>query len=139
MKTSDFKNLKLWNKAMDLTKLVYGLTKSFPEEERYGLTSQIRRCAVSIPSNIAEGHARNSDKEFVHFLKIALGSNAELETQVILSNYFGYLNDEDLILIQNETKSIRKMIISLIKYLNSNNPNNSNNYNNNNNSNNYKQ
>ena len=115
---------------MELTKLIYGLTKSFPEDERYGLISQIRRCAVSIPSNIAEGHARNSDKEFIHFLKIALGSNAELETQVILSNYFGYLNDDDLILLQKETKSISKMIISLIKYLNSNNSNNPNNPNN---------
>lgn len=117
MKTSDYKDLKIWKKSMDLAKNIYTLTKQFPKEEMFGLTSQMRRCSVSIPSNIAEGHARNSNKDFIHFLKISLGSNAELETQAILSQNFEYISMDELIQIQSETKEISKMIISLIHHL----------------------
>lgn len=117
MKTSDYKDLKIWEKSMELAKNVYTLTKRFPKEEMFGLSSQMRRCSVSIPSNIAEGHARNSSKDFIHFLKISLGSNAELETQAILSQNLEYITSDELIQIQSETKEISKMIISLIHHL----------------------
>ncbi len=80
-----YKDLTVWQKGMDLAVAVYHLTEKFPKEEVYGLTSQMRRCAVSIPSNIAEGKLRGSDKEFARFLCIAFGSAGELETQVLIS------------------------------------------------------
>ena len=89
-----FKDLLVWQKAIDLTEFVYLLTTQFPSEEKYGLTSQIRRCVVSIPSNIAEGAGRNSKNEFKHFLSIAFGSSYELETQLILANRFNYILKE---------------------------------------------
>jgi len=79
-----FEDLKVWNKAMELTTLVYELVKSLPEDEKYGLSNQIKRCAISIPSNIAEGAGRNTDKEFLYFLSISLGSSYELMTQIYL-------------------------------------------------------
>ena len=82
--------LNAWQEAMRLAKDIYELTSTFPKEETYSLTSQMRRAAVSIPSNIAEGAARTSNKEFLHFLSIARGSLSELETQVILSQDVGY-------------------------------------------------
>jgi four helix bundle protein len=84
------KDLDVWKEAMSLARAVYALTQSFPKEEVYGLTDQIRRSAVSVPSNIAEGAARGSDKDFIKFLSIALGSLAELETQLMLAESFGY-------------------------------------------------
>lgn len=80
------KELKVWQKGIELVKSIYEITKSFPANEQFGLTSQMRRTAVSIPSNIAEGCGRNSNKELTHFLYIALGSAAELETQLIISH-----------------------------------------------------
>jgi four helix bundle protein len=91
-----YKNLIVWQKAMTLAKQVYELTRKLPREEIYGLTSQMRRAAVSIPSNIAEGQARQSPKEFAHFIKIAQGSKAELETQLLLCVEIGYLKDTDI-------------------------------------------
>ena len=76
---------------MELVKIVYEITKSFPDEEKFGLVTQMRRAAVSIPSNIAEGHSRTSTKEFMHFISVALGSTAELETQILLSENLGYI------------------------------------------------
>ena len=84
----NFKKLNIWVNAMSLVKDVYLLTSNFPKEEKFGLISQINRCSISIPSNIAEGSSRSSNKEFSHFIKIALGSLFELETQIILSSYF---------------------------------------------------
>lgn len=81
---------------MDLTERVYLLTNSFPKSEIYGLTSQIRRCAVSVPSNLAEGHGRTSSKEFLQFIAIAYGSICELETQILLSHRLKYIEDIDL-------------------------------------------
>ena len=85
---NSYRDLVVWQKSMELTKKIYTITKDFPKEEVYGLTSQIRRSAVSIPSNIAEGKGRNSDKEFVRFLQISLGSLYELQTQFELALSF---------------------------------------------------
>lgn len=93
---STYKSLNVWKKAMELVVLVYNISKHFPKEEIYGLSSQMRRAAVSIPSNIAEGHQRYSPKEFIHFLSIARGSLAELETQVIIANRLNYISAEHL-------------------------------------------
>jgi four helix bundle protein len=81
----DYRDLLAWQRAMDLVELVYRATAGFPSEERYGLTSQLRRAAVSIPSNIAEGQSRRSSRDFAHFLTIAQGSRAELETQTLIA------------------------------------------------------
>jgi len=83
-------DLKVWQTGIEITKAVYKLTSFFPDDERYGLTSQIRRCAVSIPSNIAEGHSRDSKRELARFVSIAKGSLAELETQLIIARELGY-------------------------------------------------
>jgi four helix bundle protein len=93
MTVKRYNDLIAWQKAMDLVEQIYMITRSFPKEELYGLTSQLRRAAVSIPSNIAEGHCRNGRREFVHHLSIALGSFGEVETQVIVAQRLGYLAD----------------------------------------------
>lgn len=92
----NLKELKIWNKAIDLAVEVYRITGSFPNEEKFGLTSQSRRAAVSISSNIAEGAGRNTSKEFNYFLGIANGSSFELQTQLFISNKLGLINTEDL-------------------------------------------
>jgi len=99
---------------MPLAKGIYKLSADFPKEETYGLVSQIRRAAVSIPSNIAEGAARNSNKEFIQFLYVSLGSLAELETQLLLSKELGFLKNEE---INGSIMRIRKMLLGLIKHL----------------------
>jgi four helix bundle protein len=111
---ANHKDLEVWKESMILAKEIYLLSKTFPKEEIYGITSQVRRCSVSIPSNIAEGAARSSDKEFIQFLYIALGSLAELETQIILIKDFGYIKNVN---IMTNIESVRKMLIGLIKYL----------------------
>lgn len=113
-KIKTHKDLDVWKEAMELARLVYLITSKFPKEELYGLTQQIRRSAVSIPSNIAEGAARNSRKEFMQFLHISLGSLAELETQLLLSEKLGFLQIKE---IEDDVERIRKMLIGLIKYL----------------------
>ena len=107
------KNLKVWEKAVDLAEDIYTITKNFPKEELYGIVSQIRRAAVSISANIAEGAARNSNKEYVQFLYIALGSLSELETELIVSKRVGYLKDE---FIFNKIVEVRKLLLGLINY-----------------------
>jgi len=102
---------------MDLTALVYQTTKKLPKDEMYSLTNQMRRAAVSIPSNIAEGHARHSTKEFIHFLRIAQGSKAELETQLLLCLKIGYLADTDTEGIVSLLQEIGKMLNTLIAKL----------------------
>lgn len=89
-----YQDLKIWMKGIELVTAVYKATAEFPKEEKFGLISQMRRCAVSIPSNIAEGAGRNSSKEFVHFLSIANGSSYELETQIIVANNLALLGEE---------------------------------------------
>ncbi|HPC19197.1 MAG TPA: four helix bundle protein [Kiritimatiellia bacterium] len=112
---SDYKELEAWQIAMDLAQEVYRLTRDFPKEEIYGLTNQIRRAAVSIPSNLAEGAARAGNKEFLHFLHVARGSASELETQLFLAIKLGYLRDSvDLLALLSST---RRLINGLIRSL----------------------
>lgn len=92
-KIKNFKDLRIWQKGIEVVKDIYILTKKFPKEELYGLTSQMRRSAVSIPSNIAEGFRRYHNKEYKQFLYITLGSCAELETQIIIANELDYINE----------------------------------------------
>lgn len=114
----NFRELKIWKEAMNIVKSVYILTSKLPADERFGLVSQINRCAVSIPSNIAEGSGRTSNKEFLHFLNISLSSSFELETQLILSNDLFNLQTEDLILkiheLQKMTVGFKKIIANTI-------------------------
>ena len=109
-----FRSLLVWQKAMDLSVLVYKITRTFPKEELYGLTGQMRRASVSIPSNIAEGYARFSDKELVRFSRIALGSAAELETQTELAFRLAFLSEEDNKILTHSTQEVFKMLTSLI-------------------------
>ena len=111
------KDLDVWKKAIAYVASIYKTTSSFPKEELYGLTSQIRRSAVSIPSNIAEGAARNHDSEFRQFLYIALASASELETQMIISEMLGFVNNEKSQELIIELNTISKMIQGLIKSL----------------------
>jgi four helix bundle protein len=106
------KDLEVWKKSVDLVSNTYKITESFPDKEIYGLTNQIRRSAVSVPSNIAEGAARSSKKEFIQFLYIALGSLAELETQMIIASRLGYLNNLDTLL--NDLQLIQRLVNGLI-------------------------
>ena len=109
------KDLEVWKKSMDLVSNIYKITESFPNKELYGLTNQIRRAAVSVPSNIAEGAARSSKKEFIQFLYIALGSLSEFETQIIIANRLEYLNNLDTLL--EDLKFSQKLVNGLIYYL----------------------
>ena len=111
-----YKKLNCWKLSIELVMDVYELTSNFPENEKFGLVSQINRAAVSIPSNIAEGSARQSDKEMVQFLHVSLGSIAELETQFIIAQRLNYLNETN---IYDKIADVRKTIIGLIKYLKS--------------------
>ncbi|MDH2207303.1 four helix bundle protein [Empedobacter sp. GD03644] len=110
------KDLDVWKKSVDFVTIIYKETQSFPKEEIYGLTNQIRRSAVSISSNIAEGAARNSDKEFIHFLYIALGSLMELDTQLIIARNLIYINEEEFIQLISKLEEIGKMLNGLINY-----------------------
>ena len=116
-KIKSFQDLRIWQKGIEVVKDIYILTKKFPKEELYGLTSQMRRSAVSIPSNIAEGFRRYHNKEYKQFLYIAMGSCAELETQIIIAHELDYLNDTDKIEIIEKLKYICRMINQLIKKL----------------------
>ncbi len=111
------KDLDVWNRSVALVTMVYDVTKSFPKDEIFGLTSQIRRSAVSIPSNIAEGSARKGNKEFVQFLYISLGSTAELETQFIIAHNLKYISSSEYKPMMSNLIDIRKMLSGLIKYV----------------------
>ena len=108
------KNLQVWQEAMGLVKEIYEMTRSFPESERFGLISQMRRSAVSVPSNISEGAGRNGNKEFLHFLYIARGSLCELETQVIIGQQLGFIAEPTSI-----TEKIEKIFGLLAGLINS--------------------
>lgn len=114
-KISSYQDLIVWQKGIALVERVYSASKSFPDEEKFGLTSQMRRCAVSIPSNIAEGWGRGKNKYYRHFLTIARGSLLELETQTIISERLGYLKSpkEILNLIEEEGKMLNSLINKL--------------------------
>ena len=109
------KDLIVWQKGIELVKNIYLLTNTFPNSEQFGLVAQMRRCVISIPSNIAEGCGRNSDKELIHFLYVALGSSSELETQIIISVELNFSENEKATECLNLLNEIIKMITSLIK------------------------
>lgn len=113
------KDLLVWKKSIDLVEQIYTFTKQFPKEELYGITNQMRRCAVSIPANIAEGSGRKNKAEFIQFLHIALGSASELETHLIISQRLGFLSSNSYDEIMNALNEIIKMICGLINSLNS--------------------
>lgn len=119
MGISNYRDLQVWRRGIDLVQGVYELTREFPSDERYGLTSQMRRAAVSIPSNIAEGHARDSTKDFLRFLSIVQGSKAELETQLTLAERLGYCNQEQTAPSLDKLSEIGKMVRGLQKSLRS--------------------
>ena len=109
-----YQNLTVWQKAMVLAKDIYTVTANYPKSETYGLVSQMRRCAVSIPSIIAEGYGRGTNKDLVHFLYTSLGSSNELETQLLLSREFIYLSEEDACMLLQLNEQVNKMLSSLI-------------------------
>ncbi len=113
----NYTELKVWQKAYQLCLEIYKITKDFPREERYGLTAQIRRAAVSIPSNIAEGYGRRTLGEYIQSLTIAYGSICELETQVLLSNDLTYIKEENFDKLQRNIKEIERMLKALIRSL----------------------
>ncbi len=113
----NYKNLKIWQKSLDLVEVIYKETKAFPDDEKYGLTSQLRRASVSIPSNIAEGSSRDSQKEFYHFLSISLGSTYEVGTQIELCRRIKLLDDKLAAKIQSQLDEIEKMVIGYMKTL----------------------
>jgi len=111
----DYRDLLVWQCAMRLVKSVYSTTASFPAAEIYGLTSQIRRSAVSVPSNIAEGHGRENDGDFRRFLAIARGSLAELQTQLILSGELGFADEKAIAIHLEKTEEVARMIRGMQK------------------------
>lgn len=119
MASQNYRDLIVWQKAIGLTVNVYEMTKKFPKEELYGLTSQIRRAAVSIPSNIAEGQGRRSPMEFLRFLSIAQGSRAEAETQVIIAHKLGYVDEKTAEAILHSFSEISSLTNGLINHLRS--------------------
>lgn len=116
----NYKDLLVWQKGLQLVKQIYLLTQSFPAEEKFGLTAQMRRAAVSVPSNIAEGQARQTTGEFVQFLAIAKGSLAELETQLILSAELGFCNEGEAAAVLEVITQLQKMLSSLKSKLTTN-------------------
>ncbi len=109
MSVQSYKNLIVWQKAIDMVEMIYQVTRNFPKEELYGLTNQLRRAAVAIPSNVAEGHARASTAEFVRFLSIARGSLAEVETHLVIAQRLGYPSNDQLAPILSLQIEINKM------------------------------
>ena len=116
----NYKELNVWQKSYKLCLHIYKVTKRFPKDEMYGLTSQIRRSAVSIPSNIAEGYGRKTTLEYVRFLYIAYGSVCELETQTMISGDLGYVEKERLQELREEIGDVERMLKAMIKSLEKN-------------------
>ena len=113
----DIENLEIWKLGVKLAKDVYLLTENFPKREVYGLTDQIRRAAVSIPSNIAEGKGQSTAKDFVHFLNTARGSLYELKTQLYIAREIAYLTQEDFSSLQKQIENLSHKIVAMIKFL----------------------
>jgi four helix bundle protein len=114
----NYNNLQIWQQAMDLVEEIYKLTASFPIEEKFGLVSQMTRAAVSIPSNIVEGAGRNSDKDFAHFISIAIGSLYELNTQIVLSERLGYIDQSQSQELQKKLDNLQRKSVSFKSKLN---------------------
>ena len=113
----NFKNLNIWKLSLDLANEVYNITDQFPKNEEFGLKSQLRRCSVSVASNIAEGSSRSSNKDFNRFLEISLGSLYELQTQIIISSNRNYFDLEKLDNIENKITELQRMISGFQKTL----------------------
>lgn len=113
----NYKELKVWQRSYQLCLEIYKITKRFPNEEKYGLTSQIRRAAVSVPSNIAKGYGRKTTPEYIRFLYIAYGSNCEMETQILLSKDLGYIKTGKLEILKEKVGEVERMLKALIKSL----------------------
>ncbi|WP_223606469.1 four helix bundle protein [Chryseobacterium sp. OSA05B] len=116
----DFKKFEVWQLSHQLTLKIYASTRSFPKEEVFGLTSQIRRSFASIGYNISEGSGRNSDKEFANFINIALGSSNEAENQLILAKDLGYINEDDYLIFLDELTTLKKKLVTLWNRLKAN-------------------
>ena len=116
-KRHNFKKLKIWQMGMELAKIIFDLTDTFPGDEKFGLTSQMNRCVVSIPSNIAEGSSR-TNKSFSHFIDIALGSSFELHTQLLLANMKNYISDESTRQIENRLEEFQRATMTFQNTLN---------------------
>lgn len=110
-----YKDLKIWIRSVNLATEVYTLTTNFPSEEKFGLISQMRRCSISVSSNIAEGAGRSSDKEFKRFLNISCGSLYELQTQLIISNNLGFIENKLFEKTEKKSSKIQKMILTYAK------------------------
>ena len=117
MKVKDYKDLKIWQKGIEIVDKVYEITSGFPKSELYGLAGQMRRAAVSIPSNVAEGFARKSNKEYKQFLYVSLGSCAELDTQLIIAKRRGYVEGRKAKELAEEINHESRMLSSLISKL----------------------
>ena len=115
MGLGSFRDLKVWQSGMDLAERVYAFTRGFPKEERYGLSSQMQRAAVSVPANIAEGHAQGSTRAYLRHLGISMGSLAELETQLLLAHRLRYLKDEQLQGVSGLLNEVGRMLRGLQK------------------------
>mgnify|MGYP003582081099 CR=1 FL=1 len=107
----NFRELKIWQRAMDFVVRIYNATSNFPKEEQYGLTSQLRKSAVSVPSNISEGAGRGTNKQFGHFLEISMGSINEAQTQIELASRLKYIGNEEYEFLADEAIQIYKMIL----------------------------
>ncbi|CAM4041270.1 four helix bundle protein [Flavobacterium antarcticum] len=116
----NYKELEIWKASLTICTPIYRLTKTFPDDEKFGLISQIRRAAVSVPSNIAEGSSRNSDKDFVRFLEYSLGSCREIETQILIAQDLEYASPDTVAVLLKEIYRIMVMINNFIKKLRSN-------------------
>lgn len=116
----DFKKLIVWERSHKFAGIIYRLTKQFPKEELYGITSQIRRAAISIPTNIAEGSGKNTEKEFARYLSIASGSASEVEYLLILSNELEFIDHKNFELLNTEINEIKKMLNSFQIKINAN-------------------
>ena len=116
-KIRSFKDLEIWRKGIKLVEDVYVATRTFPREELYGLTSQMRRSAVSIPSNISEGFARFHNKEYKRFLRMSLGNCAELTTQIIIASQLGYIQEDKADAMAEQIEEVSRMTMGLIKKL----------------------
>jgi four helix bundle protein len=116
-KIKTYRDLIVWQKSMKLVKSIYSITRNFPTDEKFGLVSQIRRCAVSIPSNIAEGYGRWTGGEYQHFLRIAFGSLCELQTQLEIALDLGFTEQNSFDAIYNDSKEVERLFSSLLSKL----------------------
>jgi len=116
-KLKSYKDLKVWQRSYQLCLEIYKITKGFPDEEKYGLTSQLRRAAVSVPSNISEGYGRKTTPEYIQFLYIAYGSVCEIETQILLSGDLGYISNGRLEMLNEGIREVERILKALIRSL----------------------